>query len=60
MNSQFLLKAICNDHVKFHEYLLIRSTSKLSLKIDFFYSVVTFEIHVGAVAENWLILQKFR
>ena len=36
MNSQFYIQDNCNDHVKFHRDLLIRSTSKLSLKIYFF------------------------
>ena len=36
MNSQFEIQANCNDHVKFHRDLLIRSTSKLSPKIYFF------------------------
>ena len=55
MNSQFEIQANYNDHKKFQKDLLIRSTSKLILKIfgvffDFFFwggggSVVTFEIH---------------
>ena len=36
MNSQILIQANCKDHVKFHRNLLIRSTSKLSLKNCFF------------------------
>ena len=36
MNSQFKIQANCNDHKKFQKDLLIRSTSKLSLKNDFF------------------------
>ena len=36
MNSQFKIQANCNDHVKFHRHLLIRSTSKLNPEIYFF------------------------
>ena len=49
MNSQFEIQANCNDHEKFQKYLLIRSTSKLSLKkyflAIFFGSQLIFEIH---------------
>ena len=36
INSQFKIQANCNDHKKFQKDLLIKSTSKLSLKNDFF------------------------
>ena len=49
MNSQFDIQANCNDHKTFQKNLLIRSTSKLSLKNDFFRdffgSHLIFEIH---------------
>ena len=35
INSQIEIQANCNDHEKFQKYLLIRSTSKLSMKNDF-------------------------
>ena len=35
MNSQLEIQANCNNHKKFQKELLIRSTSKLSLKNDF-------------------------
>ena len=58
MNSQLWIQANCNDHVKFHRDLLIRSTSKLSLKI-YFFAIFLVPWSLGAVAENWLIPQKF-
>ena len=48
--------------MKFHRGLLIRSTSKLSLKIYFFAIFLVpswFLRSMGAVPQNWLIPQKF-
>ena len=48
--------------MKFHRDLLITSTSKLSPKIHFFAIFLVpswFWRSMGAVAQNWLILQKF-
>ena len=48
--------------MKFHRDLLIRSTSKLSLKIYFFaifWVPSWFLRSMGAVPQNWLIPQKF-
>ena len=49
MNSQFKIQANCNDRKKFQKDLLIKSTSKLNLKNDFFRdffgSHLIFEIH---------------
>ena len=48
--------------MKFHRDLLIRSTSKLSLKIYFFAIFLVpswFLRSMGAVPQNWLIPQKF-
>ena len=49
MNSQFKIQANCNDHKKFQKDLLIKSTSKLNWKNDFFAiffgSHLIFEIH---------------
>ena len=48
--------------MKFHRDLLIRTTSKLSLKNDFsaiFLVRSCFLRSMGAVAQNWLIPQKF-
>ena len=62
MNSQFKMQANCNDHVKFHRDLLIRSTSKFSPKIYFspiFLVPSWFLRSMGAVAQNRLIPQKF-
>ena len=62
INSQILIQANCNKHVKFHRDLLIISTSKLSLKNDFFTIFFVrswFLRSMGAVAQNWLIPQKF-
>ena len=55
------MQANCNDHKKFQKDLLIKSTSKLNLKNDFFaiFLVRTwFSRPIGAVAQNWLIPQK--
>ena len=63
MNSQFKIQANCNNHVKFHRDLLIRSTSNLSLKNDFFRDFFRFAADflrsMGAVPQNWLIPQQF-
>ena len=62
MNSQNLIQANCKDHVKFHRNLLIKSTSKLSLKNCFFAIFLVrswFLRSMGAVAQNRLIPQKF-
>ena len=58
----FKIQANCKDHVKFHIDLLIRNTSKLNLKNDFFRDFLVrtwFLRSMGAVAQNRLILQKF-
>ena len=59
---QFKIQANCNDHKKFLKDILIKSSSKLSLKIYFFaiFWVRTWFLRsMGAVAQNWLIPQKF-